>query len=236
MGGRGPESDGFAPPIVVEEHESTRAVARIAMALPPVERAYAIVRFAILRQKLLAILNLLLPESGRILDVGCGFGLFSAYFSLVAPGRRVVGVDPSAKRVDMARNVKEQLGLVHNEYHVGTIESARPEGPFDGIYLLDVLHHVPRADQRPLLEHLRRLLSPRGVLIIKDVTTDSRFKLRFTEVLDRVMVGPDEPLTYRHHREWVAELRSLGMSARVVRVPDILPYPHVVFVARPLDP
>lgn len=222
-------------PVPVEEHESSSAVARIAMALPPVERAYAMVRFAILRQKLLAILNLLLPESGRILDVGCGFGLFSAYFSLVAPGRRVIGVDPSAKRVEMARNVKRKLGLAHNEYLVGTVEGARPEGPFDGIFMLDVLHHVPRSEQRRLLEHLRGLLSPRGVLIIKEVTTDSPFKLRFTEALDRVMVGMDAPLAYRHHREWVEELSALGLSARVVRVPDILPYPHVVFAARPRE-
>jgi 2-polyprenyl-3-methyl-5-hydroxy-6-metoxy-1,4-benzoquinol methylase len=224
-----------SPPIVVEEHESRIAVARIAMALPPIERAYAMVRFTILRQKLLAVLNLLLPESGRILDVGCGFGLFSAYFSLVAPGRSIVGVDLSEKRVQIARNVKEQLGLVNNEYLCGTVDATNPTGPFDGIFMLDVLHHVHPAEQRQLLERLRGLLSPRGVLIIKDVTTDSPFKLRFTEVLDRVMVGPWAPLAYRHHKEWVEELRSLDLSVRVVRVPDILPYPHVVFVARPRE-
>ncbi len=221
--------------IVLDDDESGRAVVRIARALPPIERAYATVRFAILRQKLLAILNLLLPESGRILDVGCGFGLFSAYFSMVAPERSIVGVDPCAKRVAMARNVKAQLGLENNQYRVGTVATANPEGPFDGIFMLDVLHHVARDEQRPLLEHLRRLLAPGGVLIIKDITTDSPYKLRFTEILDRLMVGPFEPLAYRHHLELAEEMRSLDLSVRVVRVPDILPYPHVVFVARALE-
>ena len=47
------------------------------------------------------------------------------------------------------------------------------------------------------------------LLLIKDITTDSTFKLKFTEILDRVMVGFDEPLAYRHHHDWAAELESL---------------------------
>ncbi len=104
--------DGPAREPPVEEHESARAVARIARALPPVERAYAFARFVIMRQKLLALMNLVLPGEGRILDVGCGFGLFSAYFALVCPDRRMVGVDPSARRIGMAR-----IGL--DELHIG---------------------------------------------------------------------------------------------------------------------
>jgi 2-polyprenyl-3-methyl-5-hydroxy-6-metoxy-1,4-benzoquinol methylase len=208
------------------------AIVRVAMALRGIERAYAVVRFGILRHKLLTILDLLLPEAGRVLDVGCGFGLWSSYFALVAPRRTVVGVDISSRRVDVARKVKERLGLARNSYHVGTVEASGVEGPFDGIVVLDVLHHVARHDQRPMLEHLCSLLAPGGVLLIKDITTDSPFKLKFTEVLDRVMVGFDEPLAYRHHHDWADELESLGMATRVVRVSDVLPYPHVVVVAR----
>jgi 2-polyprenyl-3-methyl-5-hydroxy-6-metoxy-1,4-benzoquinol methylase len=86
----------------VEDVDSYSALARIAMALPPVERAYALARFTILRSKLLTLMSLMLPEEGRILDVGCGFGLFSGYFSLVGRRRRITGVDPNARRVEMA--------------------------------------------------------------------------------------------------------------------------------------
>lgn len=208
------------------------AIVRVAMALRGIERAYAVIRFGILRHKLLTILDLLLPEAGRVLDVGCGFGLWSSYFALVAPRRTVVGVDISQRRVEVARTVAERLGLTRNSYRAGTVEGSGVEGPFDGIVVLDVLHHVARDQQRPMLEHLISLLSPGGVLLIKDITTDSTFKLKFTEILDRVMVGFDEPLAYRHHHDWAAELESLGMTVRVVRVSDVLPYPHVVLVAR----
>lgn len=207
------------------------AIRRIARALPPFERAYAEVRFSILRPKLLSVMDLLLPDEGRILDIGCGFGLFAAYFGQTQPARNIVGVDPNERRIDMARRVCEHVGLSGNTFVAGDARNVPLEGPFAGAYVLDVMHHVPCADQLPMLERLRDLLAPRGVLVVKDITTEPRFGLAFTRLLDRAMVGMDQPLTYRHHREWGEMLASIGLHVRMVRVPDVLPYPHVVIAA-----
>lgn len=206
------------------------AIGRIARALPLVERAYANIRFSILRPKLLSVMDLLLPDEGRILDIGCGFGLFAAYFGQTQPSRRIVGVDPNAKRIAMARRVCSGLGL-ENEFVAGDARDVPLAGTFAGAYVLDVMHHIPKEDQLPMLERLRDLLAPRGVLVVKDITTEPAFGLEFTRLLDRVMVGWDEPLAYRHHREWGEMLTSLGFHVRMVRVPDVLPYPHVVIAA-----
>jgi hypothetical protein len=93
------------------------------------------------------------------------------------------------------------------------------------------MHHIPRADQLSVLTRLRDLLVPGGVLLIKDITTEPPFGLLFTRILDRLMVGLQEPLAYRHHREWGEMLVTLGFKVRIVRVPDVLPYPHVVIAA-----
>ncbi len=228
------------PPAEAEDFESAAAVWRIALSLPPVERAYAAIRFGIFRTKFLAMMNLLLPEQGRILDVGCGFGLFSVYFALVGKRRQLTGVDPNARRIAMAQRCAAHVGVAgRTRYHAGTAASlprpGEPDGaPYDAIYLLDVLHHVPPTEQEPLLLALRERLAVGGTLLVKDVTTDRRFGLKFTELLDRVMVGWQEPLTYRHHHEWAAILERLGFSVRTVRVPDLLPYPHVVLLAKRL--
>lgn len=215
-----------APEIYGEE-----AIARIARSLPLVERAYANIRFSILRPKLLSVMDLLLPDSGRILDIGCGFGLFAAYFGQTQPDRRIVGVDPNARRIEMAKRVCESIGLKDNTFLAGDARDIALDGTFDGAYVLDVMHHIPEADQLPMLARLRDLLAPRGVLVMKDITTEPAFGLEFTRLLDRVMVGWNEPLRYRHHREWGEMLSSLGFHVRMVRVPDILPYPHVVICA-----
>lgn len=207
------------------------AIARIARALPPVERAYANIRFSILRPKLLSVMDLLLPDEGRILDIGCGFGLFAAYFAQTQPARRIVGVDPNHRRIEMAQRVSDRIGLSESTFVAGDARDVAFEGSFSGAYVLDVMHHIPDKDQLPMLERLRDLLAPRGVLVIKDITTEPSFGLEFTRLLDRVMIGWDEPLHYRHHREWGEMLESLGFHVRMVRVPDVLPYPHVVIAA-----
>jgi 2-polyprenyl-3-methyl-5-hydroxy-6-metoxy-1,4-benzoquinol methylase len=211
------------------------AIAKIVRALPAVERAYSLVRFSILRPKLLSVMDLLLTDEGRILDVGCGFGLFAAYFGQTHPRRRIVGVDPSARRIDLARRVAESLGLKDHTFVVGDVRTAPLEGPFDAVYVLDVMHHLPHDDQRQVIERLRSLLVPGGMLLVKDITTEPRLGLLFTECLDRLMVGWREPLAYRHHREWGEMLTDLGFSVRMVRVPDVLPYPHVVIAAKRTD-
>jgi SAM-dependent methyltransferase len=176
-------------------------------------------------------MDLLLPDEGRILDVGCGFGLFAAYFGQTSPRRAIVGVDPDARRVALASRVATQLELRSHEFHVGDVRDASLEGPFAAAYVLDVMHHIPARDQRGVLERLRDLLAPGGVLLIKDITTEPRYELLFTELLDRLMVGWDEELAYRHHKEWGEMLAELGFKVRIVRVPDILPYPHIVIAA-----
>jgi SAM-dependent methyltransferase len=207
------------------------AIRRIARSLPLVERAYAEIRFSIFRPKLLSVMDLLLTDEGRILDVGCGFGLFAAYFGQTHPRRAIVGVDPDARRIALAARVASNLSLVHHEFHVGDVRTAPLEGPFAAAYVLDVMHHIPARDQRGVLERLRDLLAPGGVLLIKDITTEPRYELLFTELLDRVMVGWNEELAYRHHKEWGEMLAGLGFKVRIVRVPDVLPYPHVVIAA-----
>jgi 2-polyprenyl-3-methyl-5-hydroxy-6-metoxy-1,4-benzoquinol methylase len=207
------------------------AIAKIVRALPPIEGAYSLVRFSILRPKLLSVMDLLLTDEGRILDVGCGFGLFAGYFGQTHPRRRIVGVDPNARRIDIARRVAASLGLRDHTFVVGDVRSAALTGPFDAAYVLDVMHHLPEGDQRGVLERLRGLLVPGGMLLMKDITTEPRFGLAFTKALDRLMVGRREPLAYRHHREWGEMLTDLGFKVRMVRVPDMLPYPHVVIAA-----
>ncbi len=208
----------------------TAVLARIAGALPPVERAYALARFGVLRPRLLSVMDELLPSEGPLLDLGCGFGLWSAYFGATRPGRSVHGVDLSARRIALASRVAARLE-VRATFEVGDARDAPLGDGYAGAYMLDVLHHVPADAHRPLLERVARALRPGGALVVKDITTSPRAGLWFTRALDRAMVGLDAPLAYRHHDEWARMLDGLGLSPRVVRVPDLLPFPHVVLVA-----
>src|SRR2546428_1125683 len=82
----------------------------------PIVRAYCWARFWVLRQRFLDEIGQYLPESGPVLDVGCGFGLFSLYYAATGPGRFVRGVDVNGRRIAMARRAAARLTIENVAY------------------------------------------------------------------------------------------------------------------------
>jgi 2-polyprenyl-3-methyl-5-hydroxy-6-metoxy-1,4-benzoquinol methylase len=195
----------------------------------PVVRAYCWVRFGILRQRFLDEIGQYLPPTGSVLDIGCGFGLFSLYYALTGPGRMLQGVDRNARRIRLARQAAERLQLRNVRYEVADARELR-EGPaYAAIYMLDIVHHVPEASVGPMLRRLRERLAPGGRLLIKDVDTEPALKRWFTWTLDRLM-DPRTPVCY-----WPAErlhrlLEQAGFVVHRHLMVDVLPYPHVLYV------
>ena len=194
-------------------------------------RIYSRIRFSILRQVFLEEIGQYLPREGRVLDIGCGFGLFSLYFASLAPGCRLTGVDRDARRIGFAQESARRLGLDNAEYHVGDAPQWSAAGPFDAVYLLDLIHHLPVEEVEGFLVKLRGQLSERGVLVVKDVEDRPRWKMAFTLLLDRLMVGR-EPIHYWPADEFCALLERLGFEVVRHRMRDFLPYPHILYVAR----
>jgi len=202
----------------------------------PSIKAYAGIRFLIL-QAFLEEIDQYLPLTGRVLDLGCGFGLFSLYFARRQPNRQLVGVDMHRGRIDQARRSAGLLGLHNVEYRTGNVLTLKPEGMFDAIYMLDVLHHLPAASVPRLLAQLKDKLRPGGVLLLKEVADRPWPKMWFTLVLDRAMVGFSDPIKYWSPGELSSLVGSLGFDVKHHRMRDVLPYPHVLYVCRKdMDP
>jgi SAM-dependent methyltransferase len=103
-------------------------------------------------------------ESGRVLEVGCGSGLFLR--CLADAGYVVEGAETS--KVD-AEHARERLGLT---VHHGTVEDlALPAGRFDAVLLLYVLEHIP--DPARTLAEIRRILVPGGSVVLGLPVLDS---------------------------------------------------------------
>ena len=81
-------------------------------------KAYCWGRFKILHQRFLDEIGQYLPVSGRILDIGCGFGLFSQYYAKQFPNLEIHGIDINAERIRMARHAVGRLGLLNVSYEV----------------------------------------------------------------------------------------------------------------------
>lgn len=208
----------------------TSTIARIVDSYrDPLIRWYSRARFLILRQPFLEELDQWLPASGRLLDLGSGFGLFSLYFAITEPGRHITGVEIDARRVAEARRSASALGVSNAVYHIGDVTTWQAPGRFDGIYMLDVLHHLPKELAPVLLARLADLLETGGVLLLKEVANRPRYKMWFTLVLDRLMVGGD-PIHYWAPGELTTLLKGLGLDVKRHAMNDILPYPHVLYI------
>lgn len=198
-------------------------------------RSYSRLRFVILRQIFLEEIGQYLPRSGRILDLGCGFGLFSLYFAMLEPGRSIVGVDANPQRIDFARRSADRLGLTNVEYRVADATDWESEEPFDAIYLLDLVHHLPKESVPGFLEKLRSGLGEGGTMLLKEVENWPRWKMWFTLALDRLMVGR-EPIHYWSAEELSGLLSGLDLDVVRHRMRDVLPYPHILYVGRARSP
>src|SRR5262245_47137694 len=105
------------------------AIARVVRAYDdPVIRAYSWGRFLILRQRFLDEIGQYLPEEGTVLDIGCGFGLFSLYYAQIFPKASFQGVDLSARRVAQATAAARRLGLANVAYAVDDARGFRAAG------------------------------------------------------------------------------------------------------------
>lgn len=94
-------------------------------------------------------------RDNRILDVGCGAGLF---FDALQRFGTVEGIESDPVALDSAGRWRESI------FH-GELNSAfRPAAPYDAILMLDVLEHVPEPEQ--LLMDARALLNSDGRLVI----------------------------------------------------------------------
>jgi SAM-dependent methyltransferase len=97
---------------------------------------------------------------GPHLDVGCGMGDFVATLARTT-GRVCEGIDPHPGYVRQARERYPDLEVAHAA--VG-VPLPYPDGSFISVSLLDVLEHC--TDEDALLQEVRRVLRPGGVLVL----------------------------------------------------------------------
>jgi len=83
-----------------------------------------------------------LPKGSKILDAGCGTGLFT--IRLAKSGYRVKAADIASQMVNKTKEDAEKVGVAGNiEFEVSSIESV--SGTFDAVVCFDVLIHYPAA-------------------------------------------------------------------------------------------
>lgn len=178
------------------------------------------------------------PAEGRVLDLGCGHGLLSAYLALQAPGRQVVGVDIDAHKVELARKAADRLAPGEADVRFELVAPGQfAPGPWDAIVVTDVLYLMARAEREALLDACVGQLAPGGVVVLKEVDRRPVWKYRLTvaqELLStRVLrITAGGRMTFAEPLEFVDQLRGLDLDVTGRRIDYGYLHPHVLVVGR----
>ncbi len=164
------------------------------------------------------------PASGLVIDLGCGYGTFSHLLALMAPARRVLGLDLDAVKIARAprggANVVNRLGDIRTE----TLD------PAACILLVHVLHHLDSFEaQERLLASCREKLNDGGRLVICEVNSAPRWKYGLGWLADRVLY-PGDPIFYRFPAEMKELLSRSGFRSETRLVHEGTPFSHAVYV------
>ena len=101
------------------------------------------------------------PQS-RILEIGCGEGGNLVPFARI--GCRVTGIDLSENRIRQARQFFQEERLPATFIASDIFQIIQLEEAFDIILIHDVIEHI--SEKYRLLEHIKRFLTPGGLLFI----------------------------------------------------------------------
>lgn len=123
------------------------------------EEYYKLVSKFELLPEVAAFVNLV-KNKGTILDLGCGPGHHSKYFSNI--GFKVTGVDLSEEMIEIAKRVSP-----NSDFQIMDIlELNSNKDSFDGIWASASLLHIPKNRIKSVLIKLNEILTNQGILYI----------------------------------------------------------------------
>lgn len=129
-------------------------------------------------------------SNNRVFDLGCGRGQFALLLAEFVKPRAIAGIEISQELIEKAHALlsgySADIPIDFRSYDGVHI----PEfiGEYDVVFMIDVVHHIPRAAQKTFLCNLHQRMAPGSRLIIKDI--DAASPLVFANKLhDLVLAG-----------------------------------------------
>ncbi len=100
-------------------------------------------------------------KPSRVMDYGCGTGTSVPLLSGLPGVVEVLGVDVSAKSLDIARRNMKEAGLSEKS-RFSLLEEFSPNGGFDLAFTNGVFHHIPPEERAAAMSYVWSSLKPGG--------------------------------------------------------------------------
>ncbi|MBO9515041.1 MAG: class I SAM-dependent methyltransferase [Variovorax sp.] len=190
------------------------------------------------------------PDRARVVDIGCGQGLFASLLASMSAMQaqpagwpaswpatpavpRYTGIELMPK--DVAR-AEASVGHLRPapRFVCGDMRSAALPA-CDLVVILDVLHYVDLDAQEAVLRRVRHALQPGGRLLLRIGDAASRRGFAISQWVDRTVTRIRghrvSPTWGRPLADWMALLARLGFSVQSMPMSEGTPFANVLLVA-----
>ncbi len=125
--------------------------------------------------------NRLLPDSGTIVDIGCGYGFMPQMLAMLKGKREIIGLDYDREKIEVASHCYRKPANV--QFEVADITRYQLPAA-DAFVLSDVLHYLPAPEQKEVLGQCAAKLNAGGVLLIREGDSDHPERHRRTRLTE----------------------------------------------------
>lgn len=170
------------------------------------------------------ILEKLVPKRGLIVDLGCGYGIFSNYLGLTGPQREILGIDLDKEKIKFADRGIKNVKFLRADINKIELKKA------DIILLIHVLHHLNSfLKQEKLLLACREKLAAKGQIIIAEVDKKPIFKYFLGWLADHLLY-PGDKIFYRFPAEFKKLFTALKFHVKIIKADKGTPFAHVIYI------
>ena len=130
------------------------------------------------------------PLQSSVFDLGCGTGAILVELIQTRQVKRVGGSETSPSLLAMARDATRRALCASVYPRDFSLSKFPPDclGSYDCIMLIDVLHHIPRAEQADYVRLLGQNMQPGAQLIFKDINA-GRISVLWNRLHDALFAG-----------------------------------------------
>lgn len=153
-------------------------------------------------------------EAQSVLDIGAATGTVSKLFA--ESGRQVTMFD-LPEVIEMAERDIDHPDIM---FHGGDFNEALPDGPFDIVYLGNVVHIYSPVHNQRLLQRVFACLAPGGLIAILDYVRGRSYSAPFFGINMLVNTGAGDAWTENEYREWLESAGFTDIELRDMRERD----------------
>ncbi len=174
-------------------------------------------------------------QSGPLLDVGCGMGIFGLYLRERGWNAPITGFDYDQSKVTAGLKMIEKGGYQNISLSRGDARSELPDHS-GNVTILDILQFFVDAEQRQLIKEVSRRVSDEGILVIRSGVKEKNLRFLITWIGDIfakcTFWMKSAPIHYPTKEFFVETLEAEGFKVEVRPFWGRTPFNNYLIVAK----